>query len=62
MLLSNSLCVWFVCFFVLGLQVQHTEVPRLGVEWELQSPAYTTTTETQDQSLIWELHHSSQQC
>ena len=38
------------------------EVPRLGVEWELQMPAYTTATATQDPSRICELHHSSQQC
>ena len=28
--------------FFLGLQVQHMEVPRLGVELQLQLPAYTT--------------------
>ena len=38
------------------------EVPRLGVEPELQLPAYTTATATQDRSLICNLHHSSQQC
>ena len=40
---------------------QHMEVPWLGVESELQLPAYTTTTATQDLSLICDLHHSSQQ-
>ena len=38
------------------------EVPRLGVQSELQLPAYTTATATQDPSLICNLHHSSQQC
>ena len=38
---------------------QHTEVPRLGVKSELQLPAYTRA--TPDQSLICNLHHSSQQ-
>ena len=35
------------------------EVPRLGVESELQWPVYTTA--TRDLSLICDLHHSSQQ-
>ena len=38
------------------------EVPRLGVELELQLPAYTTATATQDLSNVWNLHRSSQQC
>ena len=33
----------------------HTEVPRLGVESELQLPAYTTATAIQDPSGIYEL-------
>ena len=35
-------------FFFLGLHLKHMEVPRLGVESELQLPAYTTVTATQD--------------
>ena len=38
------------------------EIPRLGVESELQLPAYTTVTATQDPSRICDLHHSSRQC
>ena len=40
------------------------EVPRLGVESELQMPAYTTATVTamQDLSRVCDLHHSSWQC
>ena len=38
------------------------EVPRLGVESELQLLAYITTTEMQDLSHICDLHHSSLQC
>ena len=34
------------------------EVPRLGVKLELQLLAYATATATQDQSLVWDLHHS----
>ena len=37
------------------------EAPRLGVQWELQLPAYTTATETQGPSHICDLHHSSGQ-
>ena len=37
------------------------EVPRLGVESELQPPAYTTSTATQDLSRICNLHHRSRQ-
>ena len=36
------------------------EVPRLGVESELQLPV--TATATQDLSHICDLHYSSQQC
>ena len=38
------------------------EIPRLGVESELQLPAYVTATAMQDPSLVCDLHHSSQQC
>ena len=36
--------------------------PRLGVESELQLPAYTTAPATQDPSRVCDLHHSSRQC
>ena len=35
-------CLFSFFFFFLGPQRQHLEVLRLGVESELQSPAYTT--------------------
>ena len=37
------------------------QVPRLGVESELQLPAYTTATATWDPSCVFHPHHSSQQ-
>ena len=37
------------------------EVPGLGVESELQLPAYDTATETPDPSHVFNLHHSSRQ-
>ena len=38
------------------------EFPRLGVQSEVQLPAYTTATEIQDPSRVCDLHHSSGQC
>ena len=35
------------------------EVPRLGVESELQPLAYPTATATSEPSCIYDLHHSS---
>ena len=35
------------------------EIPRLGVEQELQLPVYATATATQDLSHVCDLHHSS---
>ena len=49
-------------FFLSGLHLWHMEVPRLGVEWQLQLPAYATATATQDPSHVCKLQHSSQQC
>ena len=38
------------------------EVPRLGVEAELQLLAYSTAAATQDLSCVSNAHHSSRQC
>lgn len=46
-------------FYFLGPPPWHTEVPWLGVPWELQLLATATT--TADPSLIWDLHHSTPQ-
>ena len=56
-------CLFFVFVFLvfLGLHSHHIEVPRLGVKSELQLPAYTTATVTQDLSHVCDLHHSSHQ-
>ena len=51
----------FIYFCFLGLRPQPMEVPRLGVELELQLPAYVTATAIQDLSPICDLHHSSPQ-
>ena len=51
--------LFFLSF--LGLQPWHVEVPRLGVESELQLQAYTTATAMPDPSRNCKLHHSSWQ-
>ena len=55
---------FFFFFFkiFLELHLQHMEVPRLGVESELQLLAYATATATWDPRHICDLHHSSWQC
>ena len=52
----------FFSFFFLGLHLQHMEVPRLGVELELQLLTYTTAAATTYPSHICDLHHSLWQC
>ena len=46
-------------FSILGPHPWHMEVSRLGVDSELQPPAYTTVRATQDLSHVFDLHHSS---
>ena len=48
-------------FIYLGPQPRHTEVPRLGVELELELLTYTTATAMPNLSRVFELH-SSWQC
>ena len=50
---------FFFCF--LGLLLRHREVPSLGVNLELQLPAYTTDTAMWDLSCVCDLNHSSGQ-
>ena len=50
-----------IIFASLGLHLWHMEVPRLGVQSELELLAYTTATATPDPSYIFDLHHSSKQ-
>ena len=49
-------------FFFLGLHLWHMEVPWLGVESELQLPAFATAIAMPDLSLLGDLHHSLWQC
>ena len=52
--------LFFLSFFFvfLGLHLWHMELPRLGIDLELQPPAYTRVTATQDPSHVCDLHHS----
>ena len=50
---------YFIFFIFVGLYLRHLEAPRLGVESELQLPAYATA--TPDLSHVCDLHHSSWQ-
>ena len=60
-LLKSFLILFFSFFFFifsfLGLPLWHMEIPRPGVELELQVTIYATAT----QDLSCDLHHSSQQ-
>ena len=59
---SFYLSLLFFCLLsFLGRHPWHVEVPRLGVEFELQLLAYTTATATWDLSCVCDLHHSSWQ-
>ena len=42
-------------FIFLWPYLQHMEVPRIGIEWELQLKAYATDMATLDQSHIFNL-------
>ena len=55
---------YFICLLIfcsLGSHLWHLEVPRLGVESELQVLAYTPAIAMKDQSHICDLHHSLRQ-
>ena len=60
-ILTYSL-LFILFFFFLGPHLQHIDVPRLGVESELQLPTYTTATATLDLSYKCHRHHSLWQC
>ena len=51
----------FKNFFFLEPHLWHIDVPRLGVESELQLPASTKATATQTLSCVCDLQHSSRQ-
>ena len=58
-ILTQSFCLFVFLFCFLGSHLRHMEVPRLGVESELQLLAYSTATAMQDLSRIYDIHHST---
>ena len=52
-------CYCKLCGFFLRPHQRHMEVPRLGVELELQLQAYATAIAMPDPSCIHNLHHRS---
>ena len=60
--LSFLTCCSLFFFCCLGPHPRPMEVPRPGGESELQPPAYTSVTATQDPSRVCDLHHKSGQC
>jgi len=52
----------FLFSVFLGWHLQHMEVPRLGVQSELQPRTYARATATPDASPDCDLHRSSWQC
>ena len=59
--ISKSVLQFFFFFSFLGPHLRHMEVPGLGVESELQLPAYATATAMPDPGCVCNLHHSFQQ-
>ena len=59
---NKYMCPFVSLSLVFRAALVALDVPRLGVESELQLLAYTTATATQNPSCIFELHHSSLQC
>ena len=49
-------------FFFLGSRPGHMEVPRLGIQLEIQPLAYTTATATPGLNCVCKPRHSSWQC
>ena len=54
----KNLYLIYLFLSFLGLNPWHMEVPRLGVESEPQTPAYTTATVMWDWKCVFNLHYS----
>ena len=55
---SSKVVARVFLFLFLVFRAAPMEVPRLGVESELQLPAYTTATATADPSRVCDIRHS----
>jgi len=58
---EDDIFIFLFCFVFLGPFPRHMEVLRLGVQSQLQQPAYTSATAMPDLRHIFNLHHSSWQ-
>ena len=58
----DSFFFFFFSPFLFRPHLQHMEIPRPGVKWELQLPAYITATAIGNPNRVCDLHHSSGQC
>ena len=56
------LFIYLFIYVIFLLHPQHTDVPRLGVQSQLQLLAYTTATAMLDLRQVCDLHDSSWQC
>ena len=54
---SNYLFIYLFCFS--GTHLWHMEIPGLGVESDLQLPAYATGIAVHDTGWVFSLHHRS---
>ena len=57
---ANYTILFYFIFCFLGLHLWHMEVPRLGVQLELQPLAYATAIANQDLKCVCDLHISRQ--
>ena len=57
----NGWVIWQLLFCFLGPHPKHMEVPRLGVQSELQLPATPQPQQCSDPSRVCDLHYSSGQ-
>ena len=57
-----SFFFFFLLFSAAPPHLPHMEIPRLGIQLEMQPMAYTTVTAMWDLSHVCDLQHTSRQC
>ena len=60
--MTTNTCLVVIYFFFLWMHLQRKQVPRSGVELELQLPVYTTAMATSEPKCIYHLQHSLWRC
>ena len=58
----NNLLLIIIIICFLGPHLQHMKIPRLGVELEIQLPAYAIAIAMWNPSCFCNIHHSSKKC